>query len=150
MRPIIRYIKKLGAQELGYRRGKLTTGQYIYISKSAVFFFPLLSSQITNDTARIVLHREDSSVPAEASYVWHNDKLSEPDGTRNEYRLYLNRDVAYDDYFFRPGDIVIFEKAHDKGKAHYYMKQYRETDPEYQELSEKVRKSKIRGDHALE
>jgi hypothetical protein len=44
------YIKKLTPQELGYRKGRLMTGGYFYISKSAVGnFFKELDKYVLND-----------------------------------------------------------------------------------------------------
>ena len=44
------YIKKLTTQELGYRKGRLMTGGYFYISKSAGgTFFKELDKYVLND-----------------------------------------------------------------------------------------------------
>ena len=43
------YLKKLTTNELGYRKGKLVTGQMFFISKYAAGFFPPLSKEINNE-----------------------------------------------------------------------------------------------------
>ena len=48
------YIKKLTTQELGYRKGRLMTGGYFYISKSAIgTFFSELNKFRLNDFMRL-------------------------------------------------------------------------------------------------
>ena len=90
------YLKKLTTQELGYRKGRLMTGGYFYISKSAVgTFFKVLDKYVLNDFLRLDFN--DPLEPGntiQASYVYHNDKYSKENGTRNEYRIYHNRDIA--------------------------------------------------------
>ena len=93
------YLKKLTSNELGYRKGKLTTGQMFYISKQAAVFFPPLSSEINNDTVDIVFKVDYKQEPIFLSLVYHNDKYNRVDGTRDEYRIYLNRDIAPNDVF---------------------------------------------------
>jgi hypothetical protein len=103
------YLKKLTSNELGYRNGKLSTGQMFYISKQASEFFPPLSAEINNDSVFLEVDVEYRSEPVYLNMVYHNDKYNKEDGTRDEYRIYLNRDIAPDDFFFRPDDIVLFE-----------------------------------------
>jgi hypothetical protein len=142
------YLKRLTPQELGYRRKRLMTGQYFYISKSAVgSFFEELSRDIINDFLSLEFNdpfEEDKIITA--SYVYHNDKFSRPDGTRNEYRIYLNRDIAKHDLHFQPKDIVAFIKNGDKS---YHIDHYRIRNDQYQVLSELIDNSKTRGAHAL-
>jgi hypothetical protein len=78
--------------------------------------------------------------------VYHNDKYNRIDGTRDEFRIYLNRDVAPDDFFFRPNDIVIFEKI---SENYYSLKKFREGDFGFESLDELIKTSKLRGAHAL-
>jgi len=140
------YLKKLTKNELGYRKGKLSTGQMFYISKQAKDFFPALSSDINNDYATLEINAEYLDGPAFVNLVWHNDKLNREDGTRNEFRIYLNQDLAPDIYFFRPDDIIILERISIK---RYRLKKYRKGDPGYNDMNLKISESKIRGQHAL-
>ena len=78
--------------------------------------------------------------------VYHNDKYNRIDGTRDEFRIYLNRDVAPDDFFFRPNDIVIFEKI---SENYYSLRKIREGDFGFESLDELIKTSKLRGAHAL-
>jgi hypothetical protein len=140
------YLKKLTSNELGYRNQELKTGQIFYISKQAVEFFPPLRSDVNNDSVNIQINLEYRENPIFVNLVYHNDKFNREDGTRDEYRIYLNRDIAPDDYFFRPGDIVVFHRI---SEFNYNMKKYREGDFEYESFAEKIESSKLRGLHAL-
>jgi hypothetical protein len=140
------YLKKLTLNELGYRKDKLKTGQIFYISKQAVDFFPPLSSKINNDSVLIQVSVEYRENPIYVNLVFHNDKFNRQEGTRDEYRIYLNRDIAPNDYFFKPEDIVVFYRV---SGSSYILKKYREGDFEYSSLNEKINNSKLRGFHAL-
>ncbi len=140
------YVKKLTHNELGYRNNKLVTGQIFYISKQAVSFFPKLSTSINNDSINLQLNVDYRDHPIFVNMVYHNDKYNRTDGTRDEFRIYLNRDVAPDDFFFRPNDIVIFEQI---SENHYSLKKFREGDFEFESLDELIKTSKIKGLHAL-
>ncbi len=140
------YLKKLTSNELGYRNDKLKTGQILYISKQAVDFFPPLRADINNDNVMLQISVEYREDPIYVNFVYHNDKYNREDGTRDEYRIYLNREIAPNDYFFRPGDIVVFCKI---SESNYSLKKYREDDFEYESFDEKIKKSKLRGFHAL-
>jgi len=92
------YLKKLTPQELGYRKGKQTTGAYFYISKSVIDFFPTLGIEVLNDSVIINIQTKFRKEPVEATYVYHNDKFVKNMGTRSEYRIYLNRGVSPNDF----------------------------------------------------
>ena len=142
------YLKRLTPQELGYRRKRLMTGQYFYISKTAIgSFFKELSRDVVNDSLSLEFNDplEEGNIIT-ASYVYHNDKFSRPSGTRNEYRIYLNRDIAKHDLHFQPNDIVSFVK---EGNNSYHIDHYRVRNDQYNELSEVIDNSKTRGAHAL-
>jgi hypothetical protein len=140
------YLKKLTSNELGYRNDKLKTGQIFYISKQAVDFFPTLRADINNDNVMLQITVDYRESPIYVNLVYHNDKYNREDGTRDEYRIYLNRDMAPNDYFFRPGDIVVFCKI---SEFNYSLKKYREGDFEFDSFCEKIKTSKLRGFHAL-
>jgi hypothetical protein len=140
------YIKKLGPQELGYRKGIQTTGGYFYISKQAITFFPELSKNNHNDFAKLEFWVEYRVSPFFLKFVYHNDKYSMPEGTRDEYRIYLTRDVAPDDFFFKPNDIIVFKRLE---YNKYFLEKHREGSEMFDELSLLISASKQRGNHAL-
>ena len=140
------YLKKLTSNELGYRKGKLTNGQMFYISKQASDFFPPLSTEINNYTAVLEFNVEYKEVPVYLNLVYHNDKFNREDGTRDEYRIYLNREIAPDDFFFRPGDIIVLER---KDEYKYVLEKFRKGNVNYYKLDSIITESRIRGQHAL-
>lgn len=140
------YLKKLTSNELGYRKGKLTNGQMFYISKQATDFFPPLSTVINNDSVVLEFNVEYKVDPIYLNLVYHNDKFNREDGTRDEYRIYLNREIAPDDFFFRPGDIVVIER---KDEYKYVLQRFRKGSQKYDKLEAVINESKMRGQHAL-
>lgn len=140
------YLKKLTSNELGYRNNRLVTGQIFYISKQAVSFFPPLNPKVHNDSTNIEVKVEYRTSPIYVNLVFHNDKYSRSEGTRDEYRIYLNRDVAPDDFFFRPNDIIIFERiANDK----YILSLIKPSDTKYLHFETLIKENFVRGSHAL-
>ena len=140
------YLKKLTSNELGYRKGKLTNGQMFYVSKQAVDFFPPLNKEINNDSAMLEFNVEYKEDPIYLNLVYHNDKYNREDGTRDEYRIYLNREIAPDDFFFRPGDIIVIER---KDEHKYILEKFREGHEKYVNLDDIITESRMRGQHAL-
>jgi hypothetical protein len=140
------YLKKLTSNELGYRNNRLVTGQIFYLSKQAIEFFPPLSPQIHNDSIGIEITVEYRPSPVTVNLVFHNDKYSRSEGTRDEYRIYLNRDIAPDDFFFRPGDIIIFEK---KSLSTYNLSLIKPSDSKYLYFEKLIKDNFVRGSHAL-
>lgn len=142
------YIKKLTTQELGYRKGRLMTGGYFYISKAAIgTFFRELDKYTLNDFLRLDFN--DPLEPGniiQASYVYHNDKYVKENGTRNEYRIYHNRDIATHSLHFQPFEIVAFIK---EGVDNYRIEHFTPNHEKYNLLENLIKNSKIRGDHAL-
>lgn len=142
------YIKKLTTQELGYRKGRLMTGGYFYISKSAIgTFFKELDKYVLNDFLRLDFN--DPLEPGniiQASYVYHNDKFAVENGTRNEYRIYHNRGIATHNLHFQPFEIIAFHKI---DEYQYRLDHFTRLDKEYSSLEKIVLDSKIRGNHAL-
>jgi hypothetical protein len=142
------YIKKLTTQELGYRKGRLMTGGYFYISKSAVgSFFKELSKYVLNDFLRLDFN--DPLEPGniiQASYVYHNDQFAVENGTRNEYRIYHNRAIATHNLHFQPFEIIVFHKIDEN---QYRLEHFTRIDKEYTNLENIILESKIRGNHAL-
>ena len=146
--PLNVYMKKLTTQELGYRKGRLMTGGYFYISKSAIGkFFSELSKTVLNDFLRLDFN--DPLEPGniiQASYVYHNDKYAKQGGTRNEYRIYHNRDIAKHELHFRPFEIVVFIKI---AENKYKLEHFNPRDKAYSVLKDYIDNSNIRGNHAL-
>ncbi len=140
------YLKKLTSNELGYRNGKLTNGQLFYISKQAASFFPPLSTKINNDTALLEFNVEYKTDPIYLNLVYHNDKFNREGGTRDEFRIYLNREIAPDDFFFRPDDIIVIER---RDEYKYVLEKFREGNLIYDKLHTTITESKMRGNHAL-
>jgi hypothetical protein len=140
------YLKKLTSNELGYRNNRLVTGQIFYISKQAASFFPPLNPKVHNDSTNIEVKVEYRTSPIFVNLVFHNDKYSRTEGTRDEYRIYLNRDVAPDDFFFRPNDIIIFER-NDNDK--YILTLIKPSDTKYLHFETLIKENFVRGSHAL-
>lgn len=142
------YLKKLTPQELGYRKGRLKTGQYFYISKLAIgTFFPELSKDILNDKIRLVFNDPlcDGEI-IEATFVYHNDLYAIENGTRNEYRIYLNRDISKHDLHFEPSDIVKFQWLDDKILD---LSHYKKGHKEYDYYLQIIKENFAKGNHAL-
>lgn len=142
------YLKKLTTQELGYRKGRLMTGGYFYISKYAIgTFFKELDKYTLNDFLRLDFN--DPLEPGniiQASYVYHNDKFAIENGTRNEYRIYHNRGIATHNLHFQPFEIVVFYK---EGENNYRIEHFTPSNEKYKILDNLIKNSKIRGYHAL-
>lgn len=142
------YIKKLTTQELGYRKGRLMTGGYFYISKSAIgTFFKELDKYILNDYLRLDFNDPlEPENTIQASFVYHNDKYAIENGTRNEYRIYHNRDIATHELHFQPFEIVVFFK---ESEDKYRIEHFTRNNKEYKTLNEIIEDSNIKGYHAL-
>ena len=111
------YLRKLNAQELGYRKGELLkAGRYILVSKYAIRkqFFSHLSEVTLNDhiTLNIVPPFSDDVVLTKC--VYHNDKKIVKGGSRDEYRLYLNTKNDMNRDYFKPDDIVALIRMRDQ------------------------------------
>ena len=142
------YLKKLTTQELGYRKGRLMTGQYFYISKAVIGpFFKELDKYKLNDHLSLIFNDPfEAGKKIHATFVYHNDKFALCNGTRNEYRIYLNREIAKHDLHFQPSDIVAIIKTHDNSLD---IRLFRKKDGKYLRLSYFINRSNIRGNHAL-
>lgn len=123
------YIKKLRFQELGspkFVKGvmKCARGRYIYISKDHGGFFPHLSTVVLNDKTVIAFKMPFSDDIIYGTFGYHNSKYIETapvDGDpRNELRIYLNSQLSDNKAYFRPGEIVVFEKMQDENEGFVY------------------------------
>lgn len=131
----VAYLRKLNAQELGYRSGRPGgAGRYFLVSKSAVGFFPPLSEIIVNDKVILDVIPPFSDDVVLTSYVYHNDSVA-ADGTRNEYRLYLNTGNDLGRNYFMPDDIVVIVKIlNTENNFTYKLIRYTSSDREYKKL----------------
>ncbi len=115
------YIKKCQAQELGNVRtnGSPKRGRYFFVSKSpeVLSLFPPLSETTKNDFAAVpvipLYTRKAKKVYCQ--FVYHNDKYhnSTARSPRNEFRLYLCKNLEGDKLRFKAGDYVIIRKVDD-------------------------------------
>lgn len=103
------YIRKINAHEIGVRRGGKTkrAGCYLLISRSAVSFFPTLRANVLNDSINLSILPPTGSNVSTAQLIYHNNKLF-GDGSRNERRLYLTRDLDPNNYM-EPDDILVMK-----------------------------------------
>lgn len=126
------YIKKLKRQEMGSPTlnpdgtYKFHRGRYLLITKEGLDFFPHLSSVILNDSTAIPIKPQFTENLVYAQYVYHNSLLI-PDeqkigvSDRNEHRLYLNNDLDDNKQYFRPDDILVFDKKQDGDMTYFNM-----------------------------
>ena len=140
------YLKKLTPNELGYRRGRLATGQMFFISKFAADFFPPLSPEINNDSVMLKIKAQDTGETAYLNLVYHNDKHNVPGGTRDEYRIYLNNDIAPHPHVFEPDDIIILERLE---SGTYDLITHKPRSEKYDHFDHLITSSRMRGQHAL-
>ena len=116
------YVRKLKAQELGYRSGSPHGGgRYFYISKSSTPYFPPLSDTITNDHLLLNIIPSFNDDIVLTKYVYHNDKFTVDGGTRDEYRLYLNSKLDPRGELFKPDDIVLIVKLFSEDDLMYKL-----------------------------
>ena len=96
------YIRRLGANELGYRKGTQKVGQFFFISKKCNgTFFPKLSKDIKNDHTEINVFDINRNQTSTLNLHYHNDKHNTSEGTRDEFRLYLQRSFAPNNFWFK-------------------------------------------------
>ncbi|MGV1012006.1 MAG: HNH endonuclease [Flavobacterium sp.] len=146
------YIKKLGSQELGSPKadGTVSRGRYIYVTKAYENFFPYLSKTITNDNVLIPIVPQFEDTKIYSTLVYHNDKFNVQGGTRDEYRLYLNKNLDPNRSYFKVDDILVFERVETNTPIPIYTLNRYNTESEYYNfLVEFINNSPIKGGHAL-
>lgn len=111
----MRYLfKRCGHQELGSMDADMRPkrGQYLLMKMTpeVLSFFPPLSITQKNDYRLVPFFPLYSGTKVYCRFVYHNDKFHESTATqpRNEYRLYLNREVQGGELRFVEGGIVVF------------------------------------------
>jgi len=146
------YLKELNEQELGYRKGiPHKAGRYIYITKSYGDFFPFLSQTVTNDNILLPIITSNDDSKIYTTLVYHNDKYTRQGGSRDEYRLYLNSDIDPDQNYFKPQDIIVFERIKNDEDVIpiYRLSRFNRENHYYNKLSKILSDSKNRGRHAF-
>lgn len=148
------YIKKIGFQEAGSpdENGKLQRGRYILVSKKLGDFFPPLSETEFNDTIILPVVPPNSNQKVYCSYVFHNDKFhrSTAKYPRNEYRLYINSDLDPTRSYFKPDDIIVFNKIQTEDNVSIYQAiSFNPEDNNYKILDDLIASSDLQGGHAL-
>lgn len=130
--------------------GLIARGRYIYISKKYENFFPFLSKTVTNDNVLIPIIPPFSEAKIYCTFVYHNDKYNTPDGTRDEYRIYLNNNLDPDRDYFQVNDIIVFQRIETESLMPIYLlHKFSTTDEHYSQLEEIIESSPIKGSHAL-
>jgi len=145
------YAHKLNAQELGYRKGEPgKAGRYFYISKTYVGYFPHLSEVVTNDHIILDLIPPHTDEVVLTKFVYHNDKLNTEEGTRDEYRIYLNSRNDPGRNYYQPGDIVLIVKIRQDQDTFYKVIHIKPSSKEYEKVLELIEKADPRWKtHAL-
>jgi hypothetical protein len=134
----------------------LSRGRYIYISKDFVDFFPHLSKTVNNDAVVIPIVPFFSNTKVYSWLVFHNDKHNLVNGTRDEYRIYLNKGLDFDDEtnkrIYQQNDIVVFERLFQDNNPLmpiYFMYRFAPESVHYDELETIFANNKARGGHAF-
>ena len=115
------FLKKCGYQELGsVQNGHASRGRYLFVSKDThvLSMFPPLSETQLNDSSIIPVLPLYSDKKVYCKFIYHNSEIAAPSDVkgRNEYRLYLNRDLENDQHLFDTDDIVIIRTAEVSGE----------------------------------
>jgi hypothetical protein len=152
------YLKKCGSQELGsVTDGRTHRGRYLFTSMNddVLEMFPPLSSAIINDCNILPIIPLYSGKKVYCNYIYHNSKLvnGQPNG-RNEYRIYLNRELEGDRLLFQEGNIVVIRsevvEVDDGSQTIYYLDLLQ--NPEmalYRELNSVIETSEISGGYGI-
>ena len=127
------FIKQLGRQELGSvdSSDKPQRGRYVLVSKdeNVLSLFPPLSENVVNDSSLLPILPLYTGIKTYANFVYHNDKHSRPDvGSRDEYRLYLNKYLdSKTKIFYKSGDFIVLRKVisnEDDNDENFYALDY--------------------------
>lgn len=110
------YLKKCGFQELGsVKNGKPQRGRYLLTSmnKDVLEMFPPLSKTQLNDLALLPIIPLYSNKKVYCNYVYHNNKFHGSTAThpRNEYRIYLNKELEEKQLLFTENDLIIIRSS---------------------------------------
>ncbi len=147
------YLKKLQFQELGSPKadGTVSRGRYMLISKNNEGFFPPLSTTELNDAILLPIVPPNLEEKVYCTFVYHNDKYhgSTAKQPRDEFRLYLNTNIDPNRSYFKPDDIVVFEKITTESLTNLYkMYRFDKSNDYYSLLDNIITESGQRGGHA--
>lgn len=153
------FLKKCGFQELGSvgDDGKPKRGRYLMVSMAPdiLEFFPPLSKTILNDSAVLPIIPLYTGKKTYCNYVYHNDKFngSSAKHKRNEYRIYLNKELEDHRYLLEAQDIIIMRSEEidsDEGQIIYYLDVLQDhSSGDYISLSRYLEGYPINGGYAL-
>jgi hypothetical protein len=151
------YLKRCGFQELGsIRDGRPQRGRYLLTSMDALDFFPPLSTAQLNDSAILPIIPLYSGKKVYCNYVYHNDKFhgSTAAHKRNEYRIYLNKELENGSLLFQTDDIVIIrnEEISEDGETQtiFYLDLVQDKlSALYRELNAKIDTYPIKGAYGI-
>lgn len=125
------YIRKLNAQELGYRGGRVRqAGRYILISKELQRennFFPSFNNNEIEPSVSIGCVNNANNVLVYCEYVWHNGSGHKG----KDLRLYLNENIDPLNSFFNKDDYLVFLKIESNGEDLFRMFRFNPADNEY-------------------
>ncbi len=129
------YVRKLNAQELGYRNGiPRGAGKYILVSKKLEGFFPdfdKLNPIIDEEPSiSIGIVNTSTSKLVYCEYVWHTKSRHKG----KDKRIYLNIDVDPANSYFNLNDYVVFYKHEYDGSFIYVVFKFNEADRNYKNL----------------
>ncbi|MEZ8125392.1 hypothetical protein BCT90_02695 [Vibrio lentus] len=106
------YVRIVNANEIGIRKGGKSkrAGSFLMVSKKCLHFFPEQNVSIPDSTISIQYISPNGKEMGLVDYVWHNKALHEEKSTRNEHRLYFNRELDSKNYI-EPNDIVVMKRV---------------------------------------
>jgi hypothetical protein len=151
------FLKKCGSQELGSvgASGRPRRGRYLLISMNpeVLSFFPPLSTAQLNDFVPVAckpLFGEERK--AYCNFVYHNNKFhgSSAKHPRNEYRLYLNKNLESGQNLFVKDDILVFRKENETDiNSSLYIEYIPVGSSYYTFFDQKIADSGLAGGYAI-
>jgi hypothetical protein len=152
------YLKRCGHQELGSigADGRSKRGRYLFTSKKTLDFFPPLSKTQLNDSVLLPIIPLYLGNKVYCSFGYHNSKYHDPTipRPRNEYRIYLNKQIEDNRYLFKKEDIVIIRteevEENDGKQTVYYLDIVQDRQSAlYRKLSAKIDGYPIQGGYGI-
>ena len=129
------YVRRLNANELGFRNGKPGPSKMFLVSKyAAKYFFPPLGCLVKNDSRKIELLNPNSNSRHFLNFHYHNDKYTDG-GTRDEYRIYFSNSFSEDYDLFESNDIVVFEQ---QKNTNNFVLHHLKKDNKFHEVFEEI------------
>jgi len=129
------YIKKLYANELGYRKGiPKKAGRFFLVSKKAYDFFPVLNEETDNPSETISIINNISNTRHYCEYT----KSTATGHLGKDLRIYLNEEIDPLGTYFNPDDYVVLQKLNIENEGPIYrLFKYIASDKPY-EILEKI------------